>query len=98
MNRKPGWYWVVFDSPKWECAEWNGDEWHVTNSDLPLHEADAECIGPRIPAPDEPWQCVPKEPTAEMKQACDQDTPGPLTAWKAWQVMLAAAPSPGQEK
>ena len=41
------------------------------------------------------WQTVPVEPTEEMKHVADIETPGPMTAWKCWQVMLAAAPRPG---
>lgn len=43
----------------------------------------------------EGWVIVPREPTDAMKAACD-NTPGPMTAYKAWQVMLAAAPVQGE--
>lgn len=39
------------------------------------------------------FRLVPIEPTQEMKDACDR-TPGPLTAWKCWERMLAASPAP----
>lgn len=86
--RKPGWYWVK-DGGQWEPLWFNGEMW-----DGHHHDAEIREIGPRIPTPDEPWQCVPTEPTAAMKKAADVDTPGPMTAWKCWQVMLAAAPRP----
>ncbi len=94
---KMGWYWVKIsdrftDADEWEVAEWDGANWNVTCAD---HGWDMEAIdhvGPRIPTPDEPWQCVPSEATPDMLdiQTLGYHTP----ASKRWRETLAVAPKP----
>lgn len=81
-ERREGWYWCSL-----------GGEW------APLHSDDhsmmyVDEIGPRIPNPDEPWQCVPKEPDGAMQVAglkvrVEED--GTAAVYRA---MLSAAPKP----
>ena len=94
MSRQAGWYWVKEEGcPSWVVAEHPQEEeaeW-VDNSGRELYWV-AE-VGPRIPTPDEPWQCVPVEATADM---LDVLTLGHLvTATRRWREALAAAPKPG---
>lgn len=61
--RKPGWYWVRSGADEaWEVGEWNGGTWELTGTDHDWPEYMIKVVGPRIPTPDEPWQCVPVEP------------------------------------
>lgn len=70
INRKKGWYWVKWANigrynswcPSWWCVEeesWWAEECYQSH-------ADVVSIGPYIPTPDEPWKCVPLEPTEAM--------------------------------
>lgn len=62
--RKPGWYWVS-KGGVWRCAYWDGGDWAFGES---LYDDAAwDKIGPRIPTPDEPWQCVPGLDGVEIK-------------------------------
>lgn len=89
-ERQNGWYWVKEHiSEDWAAWYWNGDD---------FRGQDEECfavIGDRIPTPDDPWQCVPVEPTAEMIEAAREQHEGdaylPASLHRA---MLAAAPKP----
>ncbi|MBN8410733.1 hypothetical protein [Halomonas litopenaei] len=97
MSRQAGWYWVKEDalSPRWEAAEWcpefNG--WSVSANEEWVRDENLLAVGDRIPTPDEPWQCVPVEATADM---LDVLTLGHLvTAPRRWREALAAAPKPG---
>lgn len=110
MNqRADGWYWVKLeDSDGWIPWEWRSSSrspqgtWF--NSETPIE------VGQRVPTPDEPWQCVPKEPTEDMMHAgcvatgdcerigeCHLDchfSPAP----KVYRAMLSAAPTPGENR
>lgn len=94
-KRQPGWYWVKTDDwpeADWETGEWDGHQWRVTNSETPWSPELIETVGPRIPTPDEPWQCVPKLPALEMIEASGHENS--YQVGFAWQAMLAAAPKP----
>ncbi|MBY5943087.1 hypothetical protein KUW00_19615 [Halomonas sp. DP5N14-9] len=88
MSRQAGWYWVKEHSyENWAAWHWNGVDFAGVDEDC------FAVIGPRIPSPDEPWQCVPVEATADM---LDVLTLGHLvTAPRRWREALAAAPKPG---
>ena len=88
MSRQAGWYWVKEHSyENWVAWHWNGVDFAGVDEDC------FAVIGPRIPSPDEPWQCVPVEATADM---LDVLTLGHLvTAPRRWREALAAAPKPG---
>ena len=73
-----------------ECGDVYMDEDGCSDLASIIRQAETPDKTPTQAMP-EGWQLVPVEPTHEMKDACDK-TPGPMTAWKAWQVMLAAAP------
>ena len=90
MSRQAGWYWVKEHSyENWVAWHWNGVDFSGVDEDCFAE------IGPRIPTPDEPWQCVPVEATADM---LDVLTLGHLvTATRRWREALAAAPKPGGE-
>lgn len=66
--------------------------WSINGYGKYLDESCFEVVGPRIPTPDEPWQCVPVEPTHNMLEASGYDIS--IEAVEAWQAMLAAAPKP----
>ena len=95
--RKPGWYWVKFGKGNdWECKRLVSNGYWASHDGV--METEPSEIGPRIPTPDDPWQCVPVETTYEMgeasgcigyfgKSAYDQ-------AQDMWSAMLAAAPRP----
>ena len=70
---KTGWYWVRHghEQSTWEAAEWNGARWRLVGSDDMFSELEVPVVGPRIPTPDEPWKCVPVQPTRKMRQAGD---------------------------
>lgn len=56
-------------------------------------------VGPRIPTPDEPWQCVPVEITKEMQHRWmfppgEQGWPNSATPSERYRSMLDAAPKP----
>lgn len=90
-ERKAGWYWVKHkDQDDWEPDYWLGSEWMC--AELYSHDR----IGPRIPDPDEPWQCVPVEPTEDMRKAATARV-GPFISYACWDAMLDAAPKPGGE-
>lgn len=106
---QPGWYWVKTDDwpeADWEAGEWDGRQWRVTSSDAPWAPELIEMVGPRIPTPDEPWQCVPSIPTDGMKQAGktaieDLQKLRGIDAYAhcddapaAYRYMLSAAPKP----
>ncbi len=55
---------VLGESGKWGCFFWNGVQWRGESGAYP--DEMFNVVGPRIPAPDEPWQCVPVEPTDYM--------------------------------
>lgn len=88
-SRDAGWYWVrVCEGGAWGCFNWNGSKWK--DSDGLYDDALFDVVGPRIPTPDEPWQCVPKEPNSAMLAAVS--CPG--CAATDYAHMLAAAPKP----
>jgi len=89
-TRAEGWYWVKeTDNWPWTPVRWDGLSWFSSDG----YEVFCDIIGPRIPTPDEPWQCVPVEATADM---LDVLTLGHLvTAPRRWREALAAAPKPG---
>ncbi len=91
-ERKEVWYWVKVGN-----APWTPSRLSKNGHPMIAERGMTYQIDQRIPSPDEPWQCVPVEPTTAMKQVADIDTPGPMTAWKCWQVMLKAAPSTGED-
>ncbi len=70
-ERKEGWYWVkVYHNGKWGCFFWTGTGWRDTSG--VYGEALFAVVGPRIQTPDEPFKCVPVEPTAEMVDAASE--------------------------
>nr|WP_163503585.1 hypothetical protein [Halomonas socia] len=91
-NREAGYYWTKVDG-EWEPAFHQGDgDWRIFGG---WAEDDwFEEIGPRIPAPDEPWQAVPKEPTTEMSCAAVDTFREMLSAPSIYAAMLATAPKP----
>ena len=95
-ERVDGWYWVKLeDSDGWIPWEWRSSSRSTQggwfNSETPVE------VGPRIPTPDEPWRCVPKEPTEEMADSVMWATHS-NTAACIWVDMLAAAPTPGESR
>ena len=98
MSRQAGWYWVKEEGcPSWVVAEHPQEEeaeW-VDNSGRELYWV-AE-VGPRIPTPDEPWQCVPVEPTREMLASYEKASVAPIgpLSVRGYIHMVAAAPKPG---
>ncbi len=96
-ERKAGWYHVRTGVGP-ECAKWNGEHWIIAGSMHSYDDSDFVGIGGRIPAPDEPWQCVPAEMTAEMRDALSSILGGVDGMFdEAYGDMLAAAPNPGGE-
>lgn len=98
-ERKPGWYWVkVAQCPDWECARWRLGEWELVGRYSASMSDHVYAVGPRIPTPGEPWQCVPTHsPTIDMVES------GACHVWRGqdyerakacWRAMLAAAPKP----
>ena len=89
--RKPGWYWVKFGNGNdWECKRLVPSGYWASHDGV--METEPSEVGPRIPTPDEPWQCVPVEATPDM---LDVQTLGYHTpASKRWRETLAAAPKP----
>ena len=109
MSRQAGWYWVKTDclgrEPRveWDCLYWctedEGEAAWLCAAGVDFDDDVLE-IGPRIPSPDEPWQCVPVEATRDMRDAVYKKTGSVqimADAWAAWPDMLAAAPKPGGE-
>lgn len=92
-TRREGWYWVKeFEDTPWKCQQWNGEWWHGRG----MYHEPAK-VGPRIPAPDEPWQCVPVEATPEMLKHGFIETQydeGRRNRMEVYRAMLAAAPKP----
>lgn len=89
-ERREGWYWIKLGDCKWEAAHWSGDGWEIVGIDEPLWDYKDLVISHRIPAPDEPWKCVPEEPTEEMvDEGLKEDALS--TAYRA---MLSASPKP----
>lgn len=96
-ERREGWYWVRHKQNRvWVVEEKKGD-WFSSEDFHFSAIVDAFEIGPRIPKPDEPWQCVPVEVTYKMDEkafvasGCPSDWYGFSDMWAA---ALAAAPKP----
>lgn len=62
-ERREGWYWVKMHCGLWTVAQLC--EGVYVSVDGEWDDENDMIIGPRIPDPDEPWQCVPTEITAE---------------------------------
>lgn len=96
-ERKEGWYWV-HDGEEWVPLEYKGGEWQDSGrtTRLWLGEGSGAQIGPRIPTPDEPWQCVPKEIHNDMLCAVGNHygTEHEKAFEDAWDDALLAAPKP----
>ena len=93
-ERKPGWYWVRIDGCEWETALWMDGGWRDVKKGSLTDEFWDE-IGPRIPCPDEPWQCVPVEATDEMLGELHLVESFTVMAIRArYAAMLSAAPKP----
>ena len=91
-SRSNGLYWCkIKQSEEWSAIEWAEGKWVVGLIDC---QADVVQVGPRIPTPDEPWQCVPIEPTMKMRQSAGLGAHQELRMWKAWDAMLSTAPKP----
>lgn len=93
QERKQGWYWVKMNkaTDKWRPDYYKDGKWHSIWS-MPEEDPIHFEIGSRIPAPDEPWQSVPKEPdgammVAGLKARVEEDSTGAV-----YRAMLAAAP------
>lgn len=87
-ERKPGWYWVhVYGN--WEPA-------YTDDGDVFDHiDSRVDKVGPRIPTPDEPWQCVPIVPTREMMESTGDTSAEAYSGMLgAWMMMLSSAPKP----
>lgn len=102
-ERKEGWYWVRLE----DFNEWIPWEWRISsrspeglwyNSENPIE------IGPRIPTPDEPWQCVPKQLDIAMveefeerlaEQGWSAEAAGEIDKQDIWDAQLDVAPKPG---
>ena len=101
-ERREGWYWAKYaKGDEWQCAyydPWSDAflfaEWGAISS----HSV--KQVGPRIPTPDEDWQCVPKEPTEEMTRLFNERLEmryhpnSPYRCKHTWGGMLSAAPNP----
>ncbi|MDV6318754.1 hypothetical protein [Chromohalobacter sp. HP20-39] len=102
-EREAGWYWVKTPDGEDCCARYDAERkkrgvkpWLFAG--MSFDDDTWTEIGPRIPAPDEPWQCVPVEQTDRMYK---------LMYWHMvscggslrdlWKEALAAAPKPGGE-
>ncbi|QHD50011.1 hypothetical protein [Vreelandella aquamarina] len=107
MNqRADGWYWVKPDDKgdPWETAHWSGRAWSFMRTRQ--QSGTVAATGPRIPTPDEPWQCVPKEPDESMLATLHErvlisckpsrQEASILNDRKLWSHLLAAAPTPGE--
>ena len=95
-ERKAGWYWVkAHHGGKWGCFNWDGRAWRDSAGVYP--ESIFDVVGHRIPTPDEPWQCVPVEPTDEMAASVFWATCDSRILWTVWTDMLSAAPKPGED-
>ncbi|MBY5942815.1 hypothetical protein KUW00_18215 [Halomonas sp. DP5N14-9] len=98
MSRQAGWYWV---KGMLGCDDWSPSYWdsRLARWDSLIPDGDEIEAGPRIPTPDEPWQCVPVEPTREMLESTGDTSASAYHGMLgAWTVMLAAAPKPGGEE
>ena len=96
-KRKAGWYWVKWPHEKeWFAARYMGRvrERHMWSSGDIIQSDAPSFIGPRIPTPDEPWQCAPVKATEEMVIAYMRNGGDVENADSDWQTMLAAAPKP----
>ncbi|WP_306168798.1 hypothetical protein [Halomonas sp. MMSF_3323] len=90
MSRQAGWYWVKEHSyENWVAWHWNGVDFAGVDEDCFAE------IGPRIPTPDEPWQCVPVEPTREMAESGQIASEAGCHVEGIYCDMIAAAPKPG---
>lgn len=87
-ERKEGWYWVQY-AGQWIVSEFDGLEFTLDHGPI-------ERVGPRIPTPDEPWQCVPKEPTEGMVNAGFWAVGNEQRVDDLWADLLSAAPKPGE--
>lgn len=97
-QREAGWYWVKVTA-KWEPAYFDGLEFTLDHGPIAK-------LGPRIPTPDEPWQCVPKDPNSDQVDAgceatgeCERLGECHLecdcsSVPKVYRAMLSAAPKP----
>ena len=95
-QREAGWYWVKWPHEKeWFAARYMGRvrERHMWSSGDIIQSDAPSFIGPRIPTPDEPWQCVPKEANREMVKAA-MDRGAAFGAGAHYAAMLAFAPKP----
>ena len=74
-ERREGWYWVKVtprvsgDDDGWEAVKYEGVLWFMAGRSDYLPEGLIDTIGPRIPTPDEDWQCVPKRMDRAMMSA-----------------------------
>lgn len=96
--RESGWYWVKQTGfAFWECCQWNGYAWHGIWIESVPDSAFSE-IGARIPAPGEPWKCVPVGWLKNLRSSIVGD----CYMGEEWEIatieaMLADAPEPGGE-
>lgn len=96
-ERKSGWYWVKPTKHcGWQCAYYDDlakEIWAVVYGALDVKRVYE--FGPRIPTPDEPWQCVPIVPTREMMESTGDTSAEAYSGMLgAWMMMLSAAPQP----
>ena len=98
-ERKAGWYWCVMDGALFPIY-YSGATWWKGGHKL---WEEPRIVSGRIPTPEEPWQCVPAEPTIEMLAALGWDGDvnlaighGAITGELegAYAAMLAVAPKP----
>lgn len=89
-EREKGWYWVKQEHHhNWRPDFWRDGKWRSVWS-MPEDDGCHAEVGPRIPTPDEPWQCVPVEMTPDMGEAVKG-----YNRFIDWKEALAAAPKPG---
>ncbi len=92
-ERQVGWYWVkVLESGKWGCFFWNGVQWRGESGAYP--DEMFNVVGPRIPTPDEPWQCVPVDLTPPMRRAGQHAKEHDCYIDGIYADIIAAAPKP----
>lgn len=101
-ERKEGFYWIMHDAfDGWQAGQWEDGAWMLAGINKSLADEQMEVIGPRIPSPDEPWQCVPETPDWSMLSAdgCSKHHDGQPCLHhdnrrRIWKAMLRAAPHP----
>ena len=86
MRRKAGWYWAMIDG-EWAPMCWDGETWKYVGA----RQNAITDVAARIPAPDEPWQCVPVEPTPDMIFALDAGRAAYGSMRGGYRAMLEAA-------